>query len=248
MSLWAKDSNGNAVFITDNGVSKGSTSDMVYCPSCGAKMWFKSQSSNARTAHFAAHHEEGCDIGLTYANEHIYEYRFTQNTLHDFLHNLIKEGVKLPSHSSSLRTTQTKTTNNTTVEKKDLKTLRQLHNVLASAFPEDELYAGKKVKEIYCGINTSNLYTKFISGLKLVFAQFRWYKEDKNILCFHYPSEKKLQVQVFVSFKNAEDLHSFVKNNGKKNIHHFFIIFAEFTNSRCTIDSLTQIVHLHKQN
>lgn len=104
MSLWAKNMNGDKVIIENNGVSKGSTEDEFLCPSCGQPMWFNSQSSNMRGAHFKGHHKDGCDIGFITENENAYKYNLSKKSLYDLLQSLIKDGIKpqLLEHIESL--------------------------------------------------------------------------------------------------------------------------------------------------
>lgn len=92
--IMGKNMNGDKVIIENNGVSKGSTEDEFLCPSCGQPMWFNSQSSNMRGAHFKGHHKDGCDIGFITENENAYKYNLSKKSLYDLLQSLIKDGIK----------------------------------------------------------------------------------------------------------------------------------------------------------
>lgn len=247
MSLWVKNMNGDNVTIKNNGVSEGSTEDKFLCPSCGEPMWFVSQSSNMRGAHFRGRHKDGCDIGFTTENENAYKYNLSEKSLHELLQNLINKGIK----TTTLSVTGTTGTGiHTGIQspktiKKEITSLRQLYNICATSSPDYEPEPGLKIKNIYCGMSTAFLYTKYISGLHLVYGQLQWYDENRNIVRFHYPSEFNKQLDVYVSFSNSTDLKTFIDNN-RTHVHHYFIILGEFNNSRCVLDSLCQLIHLHK--
>lgn len=243
MSFWAETLAGEKTVIRDNGVSVGDTTDTFLCPSCQEKMRYVSQSSNGRAAHFRGHHKDYCDIGFTNANEHIYEYELSKNTLQDFLNVLKNSSVKT---RTSVPHKNINTEGHHLIKtKKEITTLRQLHNILALSNPEEELYDGVKVKDVYCGISTKYLYTKYINGLHLVFAQFNGYQKEEKKLYFCYPSRESTQIKICVSFSDNTDYQSFIHNDGN-HTGYYFIIYAEFKNSRCTLDSLTQIIRLHK--
>ena len=247
MSLWVKNMNGDDVIIKNNGVSKGSTEDKFLCPSCGESMWFTSQSSNMRGAHFKGHHKDGCDIGFITENENAYKYNLSKKSLYDLLQSLIKDGIKTATPGTHRITGNGKGSQSPKTIKKEITSLRQLYNICANSSPDYEPDPGLKIKNIYCGISTAFLYTKYISGLHLVYAQFQWYNESGNIVRFHYPSESNKQLDVYVSFSNSAALRSFIKDNAAY-IHCYFIILGEFHNNRCVLDSASQAIHLDKRN
>ena len=245
MSLWAKNMNGDKVIIENNGVSKGSTEDEFLCPSCGQPMWFNSQSSNMRGAHFKGHHKDGCDIGFITENENAYKYNLSKKSLYDLLQSLIKDGIKTATPGTHRITGNGKGSQSPKTIKKEITSLRQLYNICANSSPDYESEPGLKIKNIYCGISTAFLYTKYISELHLVYAQFHGYNKLENKLFFDYPSQNNKQITVCISFSNLSDLEAFIDENGAY-VHHYFIILGEFNNSRCSLDSISQIIRLRK--
>ena len=254
MSLWVYDSNRQIVEITDRGgVSRGSTTDTFYCPSCGNAMSFVSEASNGRTAHFQGHHSVGCDIGYTDPRESINNYSFNEESLKDFFDKLKNEGVKTSAPTNTTLSSENSRNNNSLdleQSKKDkrtlpIKTVRQLFSVLANSKPSEIIYGNTTVRDIYCGRSTAYFYTKFINGIHLVYAQLRRYDREKCSLYFQYPSENTKQIELVVSY-NKSLLFDFFINKHHAHLHHFYIIFAEFNHSNCLIDSATQIIYLGK--
>lgn len=252
MSLWVHDSNKQIIEITENGgVSRGNTTDVFYCPSCGNVMTFVSEASNRRTAHFQGHHIMGCDIGYTDPSENVNNYTFEEYSLKDFLDKLKSEGIRTtPPTNTTISSENNKDINSSdrvqdTKTKRTLpiKTVRQLFSVLANSNPSEIIYGNTTVRDIYCGRSTAYFYTRFIGGIHLVYAQLRRYDKDNCSLFFQYPSESRKQIEVVVRYKVSLLFDSFI-NKHHAHIHHFYIIFAEFNQSKCLIDSATQIIYL----
>lgn len=254
MSLWANDSKGNRVTITPiGGVSKGDISDKFYCPSCGRTMSFVSESSNKRSAHFQGRHEIGCDIGYTSTSDILYNYKFTEDSLNDFLNKLKKEGVKnaLPINgydgggSHPREKFGTIDSEKHFPKKVSLQTLRQLFGILVNADPSDILYGTTMVKDIYCGRSTSYLYKNYVTGLHLVYAQFHSYNRETGKLYFCYPTEGKKQFEIIVGFSNVSLFDSFIKKH-YNHVHDFFIMLADFNSNKASLYSSAQIIRLGK--
>ncbi len=251
MSTWAYTKSGMVVFAATTKLPSGVTfDDDFFCPSCRCHMYYKSASSNNRAAHFAGKHESWCDIGYTSDREGtVRDYSFTEETLPDFLSKIVSEGVKEPSVSKnkpSSKGTASKapaTTISRRATPKDIKTVRQLFNVLSSSLPEDELYPGIKVKDVYCGVNTQFLYTKFIKGLHLVYAEYNWFDKKTQKLFFRYPSIHHAQIKVICHVPNVE-LFNALSELLKGHFNKPVLEFATFSNSVCVIESPLQIVPL----
>jgi hypothetical protein len=252
MSLWAYTKSGIPIEASTDSLPPGVTfDDDFFCPSCRCKMYHKSASSNGRVAHFAGKHAEYCDIGLTSdVDGTVRSYSLSENSLAEFLETLITEGVKVPSSSrrkASTGSVAPKTggeTSSTSISK-SIKTVRQLFNVLASSLPDDELYPGTKVKDIYCGISTLFLYTKYINGLHLVYAEYTGYSAKSSIMYCSYPSKAGEQIKIYLHFEK-EELFKSAKKMLMGHIRKPILIFASFSNSNCDIVSLTQIVPLRR--
>lgn len=253
MSTWAYTRTGIPIVATAKMLPTGVTfDDDFFCPSCHCGMYYKSASSNGRSAHFAGKHESWCDIGYTSDNDGtIRDYVFTDETLPDFLNKLISDGVKEPSaeeykqstKSSASKTTITPISSYETPQ--NIKTVRQLFNVLSSSLPDDELYSGVKVKDVYCGVNTQFLYTKYVNGLHLVYAEYKGYSSKAPILFCSYPSREEEQIKIYVHF-NDDQLFTAAKMQLKGHYGKHILIFASFINNNCNVASLTQIVPLRK--
>lgn len=126
-----------------------------------------------------------------------------------------------------------------------IKTVRQLFNILSSSLPNDELYPGVEVKDVYCGVNTQFLYTKYVNGLHLVYAEYKGYSSKAPILFCSYPSREKEQIRIYIHFENNRVFEA-ARMQLKGHYGKHILIFADFINNNCDIESLTQIIPLRR--
>ncbi len=258
MSLWAKNSRGETVSITqDGGVSSGRITDTVYCPSCRCRMSFVSESSNKRTAHFQGHHRDGCDIGYTSANDSFNVYEFTHESIAAFLEKLKEDGVRtnqvaIPDTgndqavASIIEQSSIQDAENLPIpekEKMPIQTLRQFFGALANSDPNHVLYEQTTVKDIFCGRSTAFLYTRYINGTHLVYAQFHGYDRANKTFYFHYPSENTVQIKLAVMFDAQRSFDVFLQRH-HPHVHDYFVMIADFSYNRATLESLVQIIRL----
>lgn len=198
MATWVYTKTGVVVIATQEPPAGVTFDDDFVCPSCQCKMYYKSPSSNGRVAHFAGKHDEWCDFGYTSDSDgNIKDYSFSHTTLEDFFHALKDEGVKQasPKRKNTVSSSMPKELTDVPAPKQ-IRTVRQLFNVLSSSLPEDELYPGTKVKDIYCGINTRFLYTRYVNGLHLVYGEYTGCSSKAPILFCSYPSRKNEQMLI----------------------------------------------------
>lgn len=246
MSLWAYNTNGDIVNLVDD-IAIDINAD-YRCPSCGCKMYYKSASSNGRAAHFAGHHNSECDIGHTSdVDGKLSDYYFDQTTLSTFLESLMASGVKtIKKTVSADNMMYSETKGHVTIKnpnKKKIRTLRQLFNVLASSSPDATIYSTIKVKDIYCGSSTEYLYTTYINGLHLVYAQYNGYSRYNQCLYLKYPSCKRCNVTIRVYIEDALLFSSIVKSL-VGHTQKFVLLFSVIDGNHCRISSAVQLVPL----
>lgn len=249
MSLYAKTQMNDVAYIdTNTGMLKpeyANPSDDFICPSCDCIMHFVSSSSNGRVAHFSGHHNDGCDIALTNGTDNIRNTNFPCDNIESFMNKIEADGLKKPSAGKFKKYPLKKpsSTPNTTPKSKDINTVRDLFNVLANSNPNDIFYDNIKVNDIYCGMNTRYLYTKFINGNHLVYCEYNWHSSDGMTLYFRYPSINSTQIKIYAHLTDKSLSDYFIKMLGSKGTKA--LILADFNNNNCTITSEVFIIALH---
>lgn len=246
MSLYAKTKSGE--YVTANSMLWGndvSIDDCFYCPSCGCEMYYKSASSNGRVEHFAGKHSIYCDIGLT-NDSGTNSLRFKHSNIKSFFDFIINDKIKRTNAKVSDLTDNKK---NTIVNNKRLfktiRTIRQLFVFFANSSPDSIVCEKTYVKDVYCGLNTRYLYTKYINGIHLVFAEYNWNNKE-NTLYFNYPLKVNAQIKIIVEI-NDKFLFSTMCKLLKKHYEKPVLIFGDFDNNKCLIESETQIVPLRRK-
>ena len=253
MSLFVVKADNTKVYIDTNGhiyPTDTNTKDEFYCSSCRCLMHYVSQSSNKVTAHFAGTHRNGCDIGFTSSSYNRSNHTFDHKTVSDFLNAVVNDNIKKPSHNVNRQesTSSTHGSFSETTQKtiKPIHTTRQFFDFLAASNPDDAIYDTVKVKDIYCGISTKFLYTKYITGIHLVFCEFHYYRNEVQELVFSYPRNNECLLTISVKIKDSL-LYSRLRKVAFENRERPFLIFAEFQDNYCNIVAESQIVPLRNR-
>lgn len=240
MSFYCYDSHSNEVKITNKSTYTPSTAEIpFYCPCCNCKMHFVSQASNKKSAHFSGNHSNGCDLYFSADADRCYEYHFENDTFEKLLNELKSSGFK--TNTSSKRTTPiSNVPKPKNIYAKSISTLRQLVKVLAASAPSDEIYPGTYIKDLYCGTSTAYLYKTYISGIHVVYCEFNGFDKSTETAFFKYPSVSNSQILVIMKFSTPSLFNDFL-DMYRYDVHKKFIIFSEFINNHCNIDSLAQL-------
>ena len=242
MSFWAKDNTDNKVVINNNALPNGYYIDGPYfCPSCRRPLNFVSASSNGRRAHFAGHHELWCDIGYSEASG----TSSLQLDISDFsLKGLLDDITQSVRNTTGGAGGTGAGTFGRTVNPK-INTVRKLFRFCASNDP-DTAIDGVAIKDIYCGMNTRFLYTRYISGLHLVFCDYVRPDTTRHLLRFSYPNAGNSVIDIECHIQDEplfrECYNLFYLHNRKPTL-----IFAEFTTHhvvRCEITNINQLIPL----
>ena len=101
------------------------------------------------------------------------------------------------------------------------------------------------VKDVYCGISTSFLYTRHINDLHVVYAQLSRYDSKKFAFIFKYPSIANAAITVEAIFDDKNQFDIFRKQNWNR-LGDYYVIMAIFDNNVCHLSSHKQIIHLTK--
>ncbi len=125
-------------------------------------------------------------------------------------------------------------------EKIRIHTIRQLYSVCVMN-DDDEEINNTKVKEIFAGRKTSYLYTKYISGIKLVECSYHSYDAKSNEIRFRFPYAGNNFI-IFIHFNSTELFKNF--KNQLYDYENPILIYAKWNNNKAEITSDKQIIPL----
>lgn len=106
---------------------------------------------------------------------------------------------------------------------------------------DDEEINNTKVKEIFAGRKTSYLYTKYISGIKLVECSYHSYDAKSNEIRFRFPYAGNNFI-IFIHFNSTELFKNF--KNQLYDYENPILIYAKWNNNKAEITSDKQIIPL----
>ena len=209
--------------------------------------------SNLKAAHFAGKHEPGCDeIPENHRpKERIDDFQLKAGDLNDLLAKIISDGVKERGDNnpltSSFGVTASAISFHTDSPKKfnilNVKSIRYLYRLFKNESFNKILYDNVRICDIYCGPSTKHIYTKYVTGLHLVHAQYNWCNDDKRTLYFRFPTIDNTQIKIYAHINDIDlymTLSLLLKNHYRKPT----LIFAVFDGADCNIESPTQVVPL----
>lgn len=162
---------------------------------------------------------------------------FSPNGLLDIIQNAndkkSSDKVEKSNDSKALPTTIKKETSY-------IHTVRELFAVCLMNDNDDEIN-GVKIKDIFAGRKTSYLYTKFISGIRLVECSYNSYDPGTQKIRFKFPYNGNNFI-IDIHFDSTE----LFKECNKKlyNYKQPILIYAEWNNNHAEITSGKQIVPL----
>ena len=158
------------------------------------------------------------------------------------LKNIQKSKDKNPSvekkNSSGWETPSTRTEKETQY----IHTIRQLYSVCIMN-DDDEEINGTIIKNIFAGRKTSYLYTKYISGIKLVECSYHSYDTEANKIKFRFPYKGNNFI-IDIHFDSTKLFREY--NEKLYGYKQPILIYAEWNNNHAEITSGKQIIPLKK--
>lgn len=252
--FYATKTKGKPDYIEAKDVLAKDLQSSFYCPylTCGCRMGFKSFNSNQRKDHFfklpSSNHSSDCYFATYYktkSDSHNIDFKTDNFSPENLLNNLFTDNKN--SHTNG-NVNENESSSNHLKPKKQLtqqiKTLRQLYNFCVLNAPDKKIKDYLRVVSMFAGYSTSYVYTTYISGIKLVECKFNnEYNETDRSLHFTYPIQKSDNMLDITTYFKDQNLF----DEMKKKLWDFdgvVIIYAEWDNQVCTIQSKKQIVVL----
>lgn len=221
--------------------------NIFYCqnPKCNCEFSIAALNSNKVRTHFvkriSCNHIEGCwnDINLKESgSKNDYD---TSNFSPDGLLNIIKNANDKKADNKVKESPVPKSLSKE--HKKEIlyiHTVRELFAVCLMNDVDDEIN-GIKIKEIFAGRKTSYLYTKYISGIKLVECLYNSYDTKSNKIKFSFPYNGNNFI-IDIHFDSTELFKEY--NKKLYNYKQPILIYAEWNNNHAEITSGKQIIPL----
>lgn len=239
-------------FVNAEDVLANEQDDVFYCPcsDCRCIVKFRSMNSNKRRNHFykpeSSTHSEEC--GMPYFKNESgdkNDYDTASLSLENLLSSIEHSRQTVTKVHTTPKGNDINGTNkdNSSEELKPITTIRQLYKICVLNSPDTAIKENLCVKDIFAGRSTSFLYSKYISGIKLVECKYHYFKADIQTMFFEYPynsSADKIRIRVHFADKNLFwDTYHLLKGYQKS-----VIIFAMWDNSSCEITNKKQIIPL----
>lgn len=220
---------------------------IYYCQNknCDCQFKISAINSNKMRAHFvklqSSNHIAGCwnDISLSTSGDKD-DYDTSDFSPLSLLHNLQKVKDAKPFIEKGKISKPDEPDIPTTKEISYIHTIRQLYSVCIMN-DDDEEINGVKIKQLFAGRKTSYLYTKYVSGIKLVECSYYKYDSKDNSISFRFPYASN-QFLVTVYFDSTELFKKIRKQLYK--YERPILIYAEWDNNRAKITSRQQIILL----
>ena len=173
-----------------------------FCPGCPCEFLYRSESSNNKAAHFFKHGAHDSDCWMPVA-----ESIKGETDWH------VADGFNINDFYAMISSARTRTgagpgtagggTKNPT--EMHLSTLRNLYKFCCYHSNDSLINNGVAIKDILVARKTSYIYTKYLSGIKLVECRYYGYNRNNNLLHFYYPysaqskDDATFQISVFCS-------------------------------------------------
>lgn len=228
-------------------IAPNEQNDTFYCQNtrCNCEFSVSALNSNKVRTHFvkkpSSQHVEGCwnDINLKESgSKNDYD---TSDFSPNGLLNIIKNANDKKTNDIVKKTVFPKTS---PIEHKKemlyIHTVRELFAVCLMNDIDDEINE-IKIKEIFAGRKTSHLYTKYISGIKLVECLYHSYDTESNKIKFRFPYNGN-NFMIDIHFESIELFKEY--NKKLYNYNQPILIYAEWNNNHAEITSGKQIIPL----
>lgn len=221
--------------------------DTFYCQNtkCNCEFSVSALNSNKVRTHFvkkaSSQHIEGCWNNMNLKESGSKNDYDTSDFSPNGLLNIIKNANDKKPSDIVRKPIFPKTSS--TVPKKEIlhiRTVRELFAVCLMNDSDDEIN-GIKIKAIFAGRKTAYLYTKYVSGIKLVECSYHSYDTKANKIKFRFPYNENNFI-IDIHFDSTELFTEY-----KKKLYDYkqpILIYTEWNNNHAEITSGKQIIPL----
>lgn len=226
MPFIVRDSEGN--IIKYNQITIKQHNDTFYCinPKCNCEYKYKSYNSNKINPHFcklkSSQHVENCWGPLVDSISNDVDCF----DLSDFSSETLLKKLSTSSITNH-KQVASKPINSSERKIGYIHTLRQLKDFCLLNDNETILDQNTMIKDVFCGRKTQFLYTRYVTGIKLVECQYHHYDKKDRSIYFTYPYKSKPLIKLQIVFNSKKCFYK-IKNELFKNPDKIVYIFATF--------------------
>jgi hypothetical protein len=175
---------------------------IYYCPGCNAKFKYRAQSSNMKEAHFfklpSETHDADCWVKYIESTKCEFSASSTAGFSCQAFFDLITTPRKRSSSASKKDVNDSRVSTNTLL----LNSVRNLY-IFCQMYPDStKINDSVSVRDVFVGRKTSYLYTTFVSGYKLIEAEYHHYDKNKLTIYFTVPYQRVTKFKIAVKIKN----------------------------------------------
>lgn len=213
-----------------------------YCVDCHVEMQLIAYNSIHRSSYFRCrkNHKHTClNYGLSDGSS--LDFDTSKFNLSSLLFNI----QRTMHQTSSAQNSKSKNSSLHSNEAKPIKTPTELYTLCKNKKISDHINQNIRIQDILCDNRSQKIYCKYISGIKLVEAQFHHYSKEKLTIYANYPihpQQDSTTLKLTITFTDKQTFN-FIKNAiFDKTSHKNFCIFADWKNCHCTITTKKQVI------
>ena len=174
---------------------------IYYCPGCNAKFKYRAQSSNMKEAHFfklpSETHDADCWVKYAESTRCNFSASSTAGFSCQTFFDLITTPRKRSTSASKKDVNSGRISTNTLL----LDSVRNLY-IFCQMYPDStKINDSVSVRDVFVGRKTSYFYTTFVSGYKLIEAEYHHCDDQNLIIYFTIPYHHATKFNVAVKIK-----------------------------------------------
>lgn len=191
---------------------------IYYCPGCHARFKYKAQSSNLKEAHFfklpSESHDPDCWVQYIESTKGTFSVSSTAGFSCASFYDLLTKPGKRNSVAPKLNNGDSRMSTNTL----RLNSIRNLYTFCLMHPDLTMINEAVSVRDVFVGKKTAYFYTTFVSGYKLIEAEYYRYKKEKLTIYFTFPYKQAKTFDIAVKIPDEALFKTIVKrvfNNTK---------------------------------
>lgn len=222
--------------------SEKERNQIYYCPGCNARFKYKAQSSNLKDAHFfklpSESHDADCWVQYIESTKGNFSASSTAGFSCASFYDLLTKPRKRNSVAPKPNNGDSRTSTNTL----RLDSIRNLYKFCLIHPDRGIINEGVSVRDVFVGKKTAYFYTTFVSGYKLIEAEYYRYEKKTFTIYFTFPYQQAKTFDIAVKIPDEALFKTIVKrvfNNTKP-----ILLYSNWSTWNSVI--FGEVVNLHQ--
>lgn len=182
-----------------------------YCPGCSARFKYRAQASNLKEAHFfklpSESHDADCWVQYVESTKGTFSTSSTVGFSCASFYDLLTKPRKRNSAAPKPNNGDSRTSTNTL----RLDSIRNLYKFCLMYPNSTIINEAVSVRDVFVGKKTSYFYTTFVSGYKLIEAEYYRYKREELTIYFTFPYKQAKTFDIAVKIQTESLFNTLVK-------------------------------------